>query len=44
MFEKTLINHFNVQYFGTLYIGTQKKPMTFIFDTGSSVNLIHSSY
>eukprot|EP00347_Sterkiella_histriomuscorum_P014563 403360402 len=34
--EKELFNYFNVQYYGKLYLGSQKKEMTFIFDTGSS--------
>ena len=36
--EKELANYFNVQYYGTLYLGSHLKPMTFIFDTGSSVS------
>mmetsp|Transcript_17739 Transcript_17739/g.12676 ORF Transcript_17739/g.12676 Transcript_17739/m.12676 type:complete len:245 (+) Transcript_17739:319-1053(+) len=36
VYEKELTNYFNVQYYGTLYIGSQLEDMTFIFDTGSS--------
>jgi hypothetical protein len=36
-YEKELTNYFNVQYYGTMYLGSHMKPMTFIFDTGSSV-------
>ncbi|CDW71184.1 eukaryotic aspartyl protease family protein [Stylonychia lemnae] len=34
--EKELMNYFNVQYYGKLYLGSQQEQMTFIFDTGSS--------
>jgi hypothetical protein len=38
-YEKKLINYYNVQYYGDLYIGSQMAKMSFIFDTGSSVRL-----
>ncbi|CDW80046.1 pepsinogen a [Stylonychia lemnae] len=36
IFEKELRNYLDIQYFGTLYLGSQQEDMTFIFDTGSS--------
>jgi len=36
VYEKELTNYFNVQYYSTLYVGSQMEDMTFIFDTGSS--------
>jgi len=35
--EKDLSNYFNVQYYGSLYLGSNNTELTFIFDTGSSV-------
>jgi hypothetical protein len=40
MFEKELTNYFNVQYYGSLFVGSQMEEMTFIFDTGSSVIIL----
>ena len=37
--EVGLQNYYNVQYFGTMYVGSQMENLTFIFDTGSSVSL-----
>jgi len=34
--EKDVTNVNNLQYFATLYIGANKKEMTFIYDTGST--------
>jgi hypothetical protein len=35
-FEANLMNSFNYQYFGNLWIGTHQQKMEFIFDTGSA--------
>ena len=37
-YEKSLNieNSFDFQYYGTLYMGSEKQPLTFIFDTGSA--------
>jgi Eukaryotic aspartyl protease len=43
-FEKTLLNSYNVQYYGKMYLGTNMKEMTFIFDTGSSVSIFELLY
>ena len=43
-FEKTLLNSYNVQYYGKMYLGTNMKEMTFIFDTGSSVRIFELLY
>ena len=37
-----LINSYNYQYFGTLWVGSHFQPMTFIFDTGSAWTWIPS--
>lgn len=34
--EKKIFNYQNLQYFSTLYIGENRKEMTFIYDTGST--------
>ncbi|CDW83186.1 pepsinogen a [Stylonychia lemnae] len=34
--ELSLKNYNNIQYYGTLYVGTPGKKFTFMFDTGSS--------
>lgn len=34
--ETELINYYNVQYYGKLYVGSLKSEMELIFDTGSS--------
>ena len=39
MYEKELTNYFNVQYYGSLYMGSERQELTFIFDTGSSVSI-----
>ena len=31
-----MLNYYNVQYYGTLYVGSQQTEMQLIFDTGSS--------
>eukprot|EP00347_Sterkiella_histriomuscorum_P006554 403352331 len=36
IYEKELQNFMDIQYMGTLYLGSQQEKMTFIFDTGSS--------
>ena len=36
LFTKDLTNVQNLQYYGTLEIGTSQVPLTFIFDTGSN--------
>ena len=36
MFEMFVNNVQNVQYYGTLYVGSHRQKMTFILDTGSS--------
>jgi hypothetical protein len=33
---KTMDNYFNLQYYSTLYLGTNKQELTFIYDTGST--------
>jgi len=40
--EKSLDNFLNVQFFTTLYFGTQHEPHKLIFDTGSSVSAHHN--
>lgn len=34
--EKNIFNYQNLQYFSTLYVGENRKEMTFIYDTGST--------
>lgn len=36
LFTKDLKNVQNLQYYGTLLVGTSRVPLTFIFDTGSN--------
>lgn len=36
LINKELLNYYNVQYYGTLYVGSQQTEMQLIFDTGSS--------
>jgi len=37
LIEKEMENFYNVQYYGSLFVGSAQKEMTFIYDTGSSV-------
>ena len=34
--NKTIDNYYNLQYYSTLYLGTNKQELTFIYDTGST--------
>jgi hypothetical protein len=34
--DKNVTNYLNLQYYSTLYIGANKKEMTFVYDTGST--------
>ena len=38
--EKALVDFKDVQYYSELFIGSERKRMTFIYDTGSSVRII----
>lgn len=33
---RDLLNYYNVQYYGKLYVGSEETEMQLIFDTGSS--------
>lgn len=36
MIQKEMINHENLQYYTSLFVGENKKEMSFIYDTGST--------